>query len=92
MEKTIKWDQNEIPVMQSIDNERTQCLAQIGALMMELENAKKNLDTINGRQRSAVQQAISSRGIMQFESARPILGGVVLQVPEETGRINGGGD
>lgn len=89
MEKIIKWEQNESMHMSQIENERTQVLAQIGALMMDLETAKKALDTINSKHKSAIQQALNSRGIMQFESARPIQGGVVLNVPEQREVVNG---
>lgn len=89
MEKTIKWEGAEAAQMQTIDNERTQVLAKIGALMMDLETVKKDLDTVNSKQRSAIQQAIQTRGITQFESARPIQGGLVIQIPET---MNGGGN
>lgn len=82
IEKTIKWDSSEESQMKVIENDRTQVLARIGALMMELEEVKKNLEAINGRQRAAVQQVLSNRGITQFESARPIPGGIVLTIPE----------
>ena len=74
MEKTIKWEQNEIMQMSNLEQERTKTLAQIGALMMDLETAKKNLEAINERHKSAIQQALQTRGVSQFESARPIQG------------------
>ena len=89
MEKTIKWEASEATQMQGIEQERTQVLAQIGALMMDLETAKKNLDNITGRQRAVIQQALQTRGIQQFESARPIQGGVVLQISDT---MNGAGN
>lgn len=82
MEKTIKWEPTEATQMQTIEGERTQILAQIGALMMDLENAKKSLDNVNGRHKVAIQQALQSRGINQFETARPIQGGVILQMSD----------
>lgn len=88
MEKTIKWEGAEISQMQSIEQERTQVLAQIGALMMDLENAKKNLETVNGKHKSLIQQALTSRGINQFESARPVQGGISITVSEQV--VNGG--
>ena len=82
MEKTIKWDASEDMQMRTIENDRTQVLARIGALMMDLDTAKKDLETVNGRQRSVIQQSLQSKGITQFESARPIPGGLVLQIPD----------
>lgn len=87
MEKMIRWENAELPQMQAIETERIQILAQIGALMMDLDVAKKNLDALNGRHKAAIQQVLQNRGIGQFESARPVQGGVMLQIPDT---INGG--
>lgn len=86
MERTIKWEPAEDVQMKMIEQEKTQILAQIGALMMDLDLVKQKLQAINDRQRAAIQQVIQSRGIGAFESARPIQGGVVLQISD-----NGGG-
>lgn len=88
MEKTIKWEAAEAPVMQQLEFERMQVLAQIGALMMDLDNAKKNLEAVNERQKTAIRSALQSRGIERFDSARPMAGGLVLQVPDA---LNNGG-
>lgn len=80
MEKTIKWETAENTQIQAIEQEKMQVLAQIGALMMDLEAAKKNLDSINERHRSTIRQALNGRGVGQFESARPFPGGVILSV------------
>lgn len=89
MEKTIRWENSEEVQMRMIENDRTQILAQIGALMMDLETAKKALDTVNARHKSAIQQALNSHGIGHFESARPIQGGVIISVPEQKEVVNG---
>lgn len=88
MEKTIKWDATEDAQMKVIENDRTQVMARIGALMMELEEVKKTLEAVNGRQRAAVQQVLQNRGITTFESARPIQGGIVLTIPGANGNEN----
>ena len=82
MEKTIKWEHSEAMTMQAIEQERLQALAQVGALMLDLETAKKNLDTANEKQKSAVRQILASRGIERVESARPIQGGLVVSIPD----------
>lgn len=89
MERTIKWEAGEAAQMTVIEQEKTQILAQIGALMMDLETVKKRLDGVNDRQRAAIQTAIQAHGIQQFESARPIQGGVVLQIPDVLETSNG---
>ena len=83
MEKMIKWEASEAMQMQAIDQEKLQILAQIGALMMDLDTAKKNLETVNGKQKIAIQQIASNHGVNQIESARPVPGGIVLQVPDK---------
>lgn len=90
MEKTIKWEPTEAPVMQQLEFERMQTLAQIGALMMDLDNAKKNLESINERQKVAIRQALNARGIDRFDSARPTPGGLTLQIPDVPILNNGG--
>lgn len=87
MEKTIKWESSEDMQLKVIENEKTQVLAKIGVLMMDLDNAKRDLESINGRQKAIFQQAIQNKGITQFESARPIPGGIVLQIPEGNGNV-----
>lgn len=82
MEKTIKWEGAEVFQVQQIEQEKTQVLAQIGALMLDLETAKKNLETVNEKFKAVVKQAIQSRGINQFDSARPMPGGVSLTIPD----------
>lgn len=89
MEKTIKWEVAESAQMRMIENERTQVLAQIGALMMDLETAKKALETVNARHKSAIQQALATRGVGHFESARPIQDGVIINIPEQKEIVNG---
>lgn len=84
MEKTIKWESNEAFQMQQVEQQKTQVLAQIGALMMDLENAKKNLESVNEKHKSAIQQALIMRGISQFNSARPVPGGIILDVVDMT--------
>ena len=90
MEKTIRWDQTESVQMTGIDNERTKILAQIGSLMMDLEQARKMLDSLNERHKVAIQQALTNHGVNQFESARPINGGVILQLSDSPAQVNGG--
>ena len=93
MEKTIKWEANEASQMQAIDNDKTRALAQIGMLMMDLETAKKNLESVNDRYKAAIQQALVARGIGPVDSARPVPGGVILTLSDNTGPtlVNGPG-
>ena len=95
MEKSIKWEGNEAMMMQGLDQKKTQALAQIGALMMDLETAKKNLEAVNEEFKSAIRNALASRGINQVETARPVPGGLIVNIPDvpeshQLGKPNGG--
>lgn len=83
MEKTITFDRQEMMQMAQIEQERLQIMAQIGALMMDLENAKKQLENINERNKSHVRQILIQHGVDKVESVRPIKGGLVATVPDE---------
>jgi 2-polyprenyl-3-methyl-5-hydroxy-6-metoxy-1,4-benzoquinol methylase len=82
MEKTITFNQNEQMQSHQIEQERTQILAQVGALMMDLETSKKALDTINERRNTFIRAVLSSNGISSFESCRPTRDGVMVTVQE----------
>ena len=88
MEKTIKWEHSEAIQMQQIEQERVAVLAQIGALMMDLENAKKALESINDRNKSTIKQILNNRGMDQVESVRPIPGGLLVTVPDRKAEEN----
>lgn len=88
MEKTIKWEPSEAMQIQQLEQERVNTLAQIGALMMDLDTAKKGLEGVNERHKSTIRQILQARGITQYDSGRPIQGGIVLNVPDEA--KNGG--
>lgn len=83
MEKTIKFEHSEMAQMAQIEQERIQTLAQIGALMMDLETVKKQLEGINERNKAAVRKILSDRGIDNVVSVRPIQGGLVATLPED---------
>jgi uncharacterized membrane-anchored protein len=92
MEKLIEYGQGEIAISRQLDFERIQALAQVGALMLDLETAKKHLDFCNEKRNNFVKQVLANNGITQFDSARPTKEGVVATIPDELklGRPNGG--
>jgi hypothetical protein len=89
MEKSIAFSPIETALFQQMEQERTNALAQIGALMMDLETAKKNLEMANERRNTFVKQIIAGNGINQFESVRPSREGLVVSIPEPMIRPNG---
>jgi hypothetical protein len=82
MEKTIQLDQRELQQAGQIDQARMQALAQIGALSMDMEQAKRNLEVANEQQRSFMRQALAAHGIEQFDSARPVPNGILVTIPD----------
>lgn len=84
MEKTFQLEQKELAMIGQADQERTQALAHVGALSLDMEQARKNLDAASERQRSIIRQVVANRGIERFESARVQNGAMVVIVPEGT--------
>lgn len=83
MEKTIQLDSKESAMVAAIDQERTNALAQVGALSLDMEQARKNLDSAAERQRSFIRQALAIRGIDRFDNARVQNGALHVSMPEE---------
>jgi hypothetical protein len=83
MEKTFTLDQKETAMLAQVDQERTQALAMVGALSLDMEQARKNLDTAAERQRSFIRQALSTRGVDRYENARAANGALIVTMPDE---------
>jgi hypothetical protein len=82
MEKSYQLDQREAALLGQMDQERTQALAAVGALSLDMEQARKNLDAVAERQRSFLRQALSQRGIDRYENARMVNGALVVAMPD----------
>ena len=83
MEKQFQLDPREQQQMAQIEQGRTQALASIGALSLDMETAKRALDVAQERHRSFLQGAVAARGIEQFENARTVNGSLVVILPDE---------
>lgn len=83
MEKSYQLTQKEVSQLGQLDQERTQALAAIGALSLDMEQARKNLDSAAERQRGFIRQVVSARGVERFENARLQNGAVVVTLPTE---------
>jgi hypothetical protein len=90
MERTFQLDQKELAAMQQADQERTQALAMVGALSLDMEQARKNLDSTAERQRSFIRQALDKRGVERYENARAVNGALVVTLPDEPPTIGSG--
>ena len=82
MEKSYQLDQKEMNLLQPLDQERTNALAAIGALSLDMEQARKNLDTAAERQRAFIRQALISRGVDRFDNARIMNGALLVTLPD----------
>ena len=82
MEKSYQLDQRVAALLGQMDQERTQALAAVGALSLDMEQARKNLDVVAERQRSFLRQALSQRGIDRYENARVANGSLVVSTPD----------
>lgn len=82
MEKTYHLDQLEQTMLTQIDQERTQALAMVGALSLDMEQARKNLDTAAERQRAFIRQALGTRGVDGYTNATARNGALVVTLPD----------
>lgn len=82
MEKTYQLDQKEQQQLAQVEQERTQALAMIGALSLDMEQARKNLDVAAERQRSFLRQALANRGVERYDQARAQSGVVYVTLPD----------
>jgi hypothetical protein len=83
MEKSFKLDPKEAQLVAQFDQERTQALAMVGALSLDMEQAKKNLDSAAERQRAFLRQALVARGVEQYDNARMQNGTLLVTVPDQ---------
>jgi hypothetical protein len=88
MEKQFPLDQKEQTMNAQLDQERTQALAMVGALSLDMEAARKGLDAAQERQRSFIRQVLSARDLGRFENARVINGNLVVLMPDEPATID----
>jgi hypothetical protein len=82
MEKTINLDHAEQNMLTQIDQERTQALAMVGALSLDMEQARKNLDSAAERQRAFIRQALGTRGVDGYTNATARNGALVVTMPD----------
>jgi len=88
MERTFTLEQKELAMLSAVDQERTQALAMVGALSLDMEQARKNLDSAQERQRSFIRQALVSRGIERYENAQARNGTLIVTMPDEPPAIH----
>ena len=69
-QKAFSLEAPEQQFLEGLNNERQQALAQYGALSLDMDVAKKSLESIQERQRAFVRQALMQRGVQDFQSAR----------------------
>lgn len=82
MEKTFNLDQKEAGLIAQLDQDRMQALAQVGALSLDMEQARKNLEATAERQRAFIRQAMLTRGVERFDNARVQNGALIVTISE----------
>lgn len=83
MERTFTLEPPEQRALAGLEQEQTQTLAQVGALMLDLDAAKQRLTLVQERQRSFVRSVVSARNIENFADARVLNGQVIVRLPDE---------
>jgi hypothetical protein len=83
MEKTFKLDQKELTAYGQLEQERTQALAQFGALTMDRKAAKERLKIALEQQKGFIRSALMHRGIEQCNAAQILNGSLLCSVADE---------
>ena len=83
MEKSFPLERNETAQLTQLDQARTQALAMIGALKMDLKKAKRQWESTQEQQRAFIRQALLSRGVDRYENARATPDALIVTLPEE---------
>jgi hypothetical protein len=87
MEKVFQLEQKEAALLGQLDQERTQTLAVVGALSLDMEQARKNLEAAAERQRAFIRQALLNRGVDRYENARAQNGSLIVTLPDAAPEI-----
>ena len=82
MEKIYQLEQKEAGLLNQLEQERTQALAVIGALSLDMEQARKNLESAAERQRAFIRQALMARNVERYDNARLQNGALVVSLPD----------
>ena len=82
MEKTYHLDQKEGSFLSQLEQERVQALAAVGALSLDMEQARKQLDSVADRHRSFIRQTLVSRGVERYDNARAVNGALIVTLPD----------
>jgi hypothetical protein len=82
MEKVIHLEQKEAGLLQQHDQERKEALAVVGALSLDMEQARKTLETVADRQRTFIRHALMTRGVDTYENARAHNGAIIVTIAD----------
>lgn len=82
MEKTFHLDQKEGLFLSKINEERQTALAVVGALSLDMEQARKTLDSVAERQRAFIRHALVTRGVDSYENARAQNGALIVSLAD----------
>jgi hypothetical protein len=85
MEKTVTLLPAETQMISSFDQERQQALANYGALSMDLETARKAVESAVEKQRAFLRATLIAKGFDQYQNARLDQNNtvIVVQMPPE---------
>jgi hypothetical protein len=81
VEQSFQLDAKENAALAQLEQDRTQALAGIGALMLDLEQGRKNLEGAVERQKAFIRTALAVRNVEGYENARLINGSLVVTMP-----------
>jgi hypothetical protein len=82
MEKAFSLEPKEAGFAAALEEEAKQALAAIGALSIEMEKARKHLDSVNEQQRTLVHAALLHRNVVECTNGRMGNGNLYCTLPD----------
>ena len=83
MEKSFQLEPREMQNLQALETERKEVLAQIGALSLDMEAAKKKLAGSMEAQKHFLRNALSNRGLDNFQTAKLVGNEIIVTLSED---------
>lgn len=82
MQKAFSLAPNEVQQTQQLDQERTEVLAQIGALTLDMETARASLPLVERKRREYLATLVRKYGVTEYRTASIQGGNLVCDLPD----------
>jgi hypothetical protein len=93
MEKAFQLEPRETQAFALLERERKDALAEIGGLSLQMEAARKTLDTVMARQEAYLRNMLTNRGVDRYDGVQLANNHMIVRLPdlapEVVAQVNG---